>query len=70
MTAEYAFQGYRSGTKAIWSDAYQRLGDARRAAKQWVDGTPSRYAELMVREKSDHAFGAQWRIVGQIGWAT
>lgn len=70
--SEYAFQGYRHGVKECWADAYPRLGDARRAAKTWVDRTPGKTAVLLVRapRPSHHEYGARWETVGALDWKT
>ncbi len=69
MNAEYAFEGYVYGTKTYWADAYPRLGDARRAAKTWVNRTPSKTAVLLARA-SPSQIGAQWEQVGEVKWTT
>ena len=69
--SEYAFQGYISGKASYWAASYSRLGDARRAAKEWVDRTPSRTAALLVKEKPDAgSIGARWIEVGSVKWTT
>ena len=69
---EYAFQGYVYGTQKYRADGYPRLGDARRAAKVWVDKTPSKTAELLMLEPrlAGHSFGATWAVVGHVKWTT
>lgn len=73
--AEYAFEGFVYGMKSYWADAYPRLGDARRAAKQWIDRVPSRTATLLVRDTelekwTPPMLGAQWKEVGKVKWTT
>lgn len=70
---EYAFEGYREFVgKEIWSDSYKTLGDARRAAKAWVDRTPAKSAILLQKmpRPSHHEIGAQWASVGVVKWTT
>ena len=69
---EYAFEGFVYGQKQIWSDSYGRLGDARRAAKEWVNKTPSRTAVLLQKQPrpAGHEFGVEWAHAGQIKWTT
>lgn len=69
---EYAFQGLVYGEKKYWAAGYPRLGDARRAAKIWVDKTPSRTASLMQKQPrpSHHDIGATWEEVGFVKWTT
>ncbi|MDM0041859.1 hypothetical protein QTI05_22655 [Variovorax sp. J22R193] len=69
--SEYAFQGYVYDKASYWADSYLKIGDARRAAKEWVNGTPSRTAELLVKEKADPGeLGARWAKAGAVKWTT
>ena len=70
--AEYAFQGFVNGQKEIWSDSYKRLGDARRAAKEWIDRTPSRTVVILQKEPRPvgHEYGATWKVAGVAKWTT
>lgn len=69
---EYAFEGREYGEKKIWADSYPRLGDARRAAREWIGGAPRKTASLLVREPlpQGHETGATWREVGFLSWTT
>lgn len=69
---EYAFQGYVWGVPKYRANSYSRLGDARRAAKEWVSKTPSKTADLLMLEPlaAGHQFGATWAVVGLVTWTT
>lgn len=70
---EYAFEGHTAyEEKKMWSDAYKTLGDARRAAKEWVDRRPSRHAVLLQKlpRPIGHEIGAQWKYAGLVKWTT
>lgn len=65
MRQEYALEGV--GFFKHWSDAYARLGDARRYAKELVKNT-SRSVHILRREPlpSGHEMGANWSVVGVV----
>ena len=70
---EYAFEGFRSFTgKEYWADSYKTLGDARRAAKEWVNRTPGKYAILLKKKPNlkNYEFGAEWEEVGVVKCTT
>jgi hypothetical protein len=71
-TRYYAFQGYVYAKAEFFADSFVRLGDARRAAKEWVDRTHGRTA-ILLQEKArepGHQFGTQWDKVGEVKWTT
>jgi hypothetical protein len=73
VNKEYAFEGHKAFQgRVYWDDAYKTLGDARRAAKQWIDRTPGKSAVLLEKEPrpSGHEIGATWRQVGSLTWTT
>ena len=68
---EYAIEGFVYGEKKLWSDSYKRLGDARRAGKEWINGTPSRTVVILQKQPSPagHEFGATWAKAGFLTWS-
>lgn len=62
MRVEYAIEGV--GTFKHWSDAYGRLGGARRAAKDLVR-VANRTVHILQRLPlpAGYEIGARWRIV-------
>lgn len=70
--SEYAFEGFVYGQKAIWADSFKNLGDARRAAKTWIDRTPSRTVLILQKEPrpAGHEYGATWKFAGAVRWTT
>lgn len=70
LAREYAFDGLVYGEKSYWAASYVRLGDARRAAKEWVNRTPSKTASLLLKESQAGEIGATWKKVGEVKWTT
>lgn len=65
MRQEYALEGV--GFFKHWSDAYGRLGDARRYAKELVRNTS--WSVYILRRETlplGHEIGANWSIVGVV----
>ena len=64
MRKEYALEGV--GFCKHWSDAYGRLGDARRAAKEIVRDCPARRLHILMRITlpQGHEIGARWQVIG------
>lgn len=69
---EYAVECFKVfHGKTAWFDAYATLGDARRAAKEYLKDKGTGYSCILLKKEPrpiGHNIGATWQQVGVVNW--